>query len=150
MKQAKQQVKESFNRYLSDKGLKATLQRNIILDAFIDLDGHAHADELYLILRAKHPSIGQATVYRAMKLFAEAGIAREINFGDGVTRYERTTQGERHDHLVCSGCGTVTEFENSAVEQRQIEIAQGLGFLIQSLKIELRGVCSSCLTQPTV
>jgi len=144
----KQHVKEKFHRYLSDRGLKGTLQRNIILDAFIDLDRHIHADELYLILRARHPNIGNATVYRALKLFAESGIAREIHFGDGVTRYEKATQGERHDHLVCSGCGTVTEFENSALEQRQVEIALGLGFQIESLKIELRGVCSRCLIQP--
>lgn len=147
MKQMKQHVKERFNGYLSETGLKATLQRNIILDAFIDLDRHIHADELFLILRAKHPNIGHATVYRALKLFAESGIAREIHFGDGVTRYEKATLGERHDHLVCSNCGTVTEFENGATEKRQTEIAVSLGFQIESLKIELRGVCSSCLTQ---
>ncbi|WP_268898722.1 transcriptional repressor [Geomonas anaerohicana] len=37
------------------------------------------ADELYLILRGTHPNIGHATVYRALRLFAAAGIAREVN-----------------------------------------------------------------------
>ena len=148
MKQIKQKVKDDFNAFLSQKGLKATLQRNLILDAFLDLDRPAHIDELYRILRSRHSNVGHATVYRALKLFAESGVAREIHFGDGVTRYEQARQGERHDYLVCSDCGTVTEFENSSIEQHQVEIAKSLGFIIESLKIELRGVCSRCLMQP--
>lgn len=144
----KQKVKQEFNSFLLKKRLKATLQRSLILDAFLDLDRPTNVDELYLRLRSRHSNVGHATVYRALKLFAEAGLAREINFGDGITRYERARQGERHDYLVCSDCGTVTEFENSTVEQRQVEIAQSLGFMIESLKIELRGVCSRCLLQP--
>ena len=149
MKQIKQKVKEHFNAFLSQKGLKATLQRSLILDAFLDLDRPAHIDELYLILRSKHSNVGHATVYRALKLFAESGVAREIHFGDGVTRYEQARQGQRHDYLVCSDCGTVTEFENSSIERRQVEIAKNLGFMIESLKIELRGVCNRCSKQPT-
>lgn len=78
MKQIKQKVKEQFNAFLSQKGLKATLQRNLILDAFLDLDRPAHIDELYLILRSKHSNAGHATVYRTLKLFAESGLAREF------------------------------------------------------------------------
>lgn len=148
MKQVKQKVKEEFNAFLSRKGLKVTLQRNLVLDAFLDLDRPAHIDELYLALRAKHSNIGHATVYRALRLFTESGIAREIHFGDGITRYQPARRGQRHDYLVCSDCGTVTEFENSTVEQRQLEIAQSLGFIVENLKIELRGICNRCLSQP--
>jgi len=149
VKQVKQKVKERFNAFLLQKGLKATLQRNLILDAFLDLGRPTHIDELYLLLRSRQSNVGHATVYRALKLFAESGLARAIHFGDGVTRYEQARQGQRHDYLVCSDCGTVTEFENSSIEQRQVEIARGLGFMIESLKIELRGVCSRCLMRPS-
>lgn len=125
------------------------MQRNLILDAFLDLQRPTHIDELYLVLRSRHANVGHATVYRALKLFAESGLAREIHFGDGITRYEPARQGQRNDYLVCSDCGTATEFDNSTVEQRQAEIARSLGFMIESLKIELRGVCSRCLVQPS-
>lgn len=147
MNQIKQTVREEFNRFLAEKGLKATLQRNLILDAFMDLDRHTHVDELYLMLRAQHASIGHATVYRALRLFAESGLAREVNFGDGITRYQLTRKGERHDYLVCSDCGTATGFDNSGTEERQQEIARSLGFYLVSLKIEMRGVCSRCLPE---
>jgi Fur family transcriptional regulator, ferric uptake regulator len=119
----KRNTKEMFKHYLARRGLKTTQQRRIILDAFIDLDRHLHVDEFYPILRAKHPRIGHATVYRALKLFAESEVAREIHFGDGVTRYEKVTHGEHHDHLVCTTCGAVTEFANKAIGLLQKEIA---------------------------
>jgi len=141
----KQTAKEKFQKYLSDRGLKSTEQRGIILEAFLDLGRHLHVDEFYPILRARHPNIGHATVYRALKLFAESGIAREIHFGDGITRYEEATQGERHDHLVCVVCGTITEFKNNTLELLQGEISKDHGFRIETIKMELRGVCAACL-----
>ncbi|GFO65269.1 transcriptional repressor [Geomonas paludis] len=146
MNQTKRKVKEQFHLFLSNKGLKGTLQRSLILDAFLDLDRSTHIDELYLILRGKHPNIGHATVYRALRLFASAGIAREINLGDGLTRYG-VAGGRRHDYLVCNDCGTVTEFENGSIERYQAEVARSMGFTVQSLKIELRGVCNRCMAQ---
>ncbi|QWV93685.1 transcriptional repressor [Geomonas oryzisoli] len=147
MNQSKQKVKEQFHRFLSKKRLKATLQRSLILDAFLDLDRSTHIDELYLVLRGRHHHIGHATVYRALRLFIAAGIAREIYLGDGLTRYQVDGQGQRRDYLVCNDCGTVTEFDNSSTERHQDEAARTMGFTVQSLKIELRGLCSRCLTQ---
>lgn len=145
--QSKQKVKEQFHLFLSKKGLKGTMQRNLILDAFMNLDRPTHIDELYLQLRSKHPNIGYATVYRTLRLFAASGIARDFNLGDGLTRYELAGRGKRHDYLVCTDCGTVTELENSSTERHQADVARSVGFTVESLKIELRGICSNCSAQ---
>ena len=142
--QMKQQVKEQFNQFLSRKHLKTTLQRNLVVDAMVELGRHTNVDELYLLLRAKHPYIGHATVYRALRLLAESGLAREINLGDGITRYQLARKGERRDYLVCSRCGSVTEFENCTVEKEQLKLAHSLGFTVETLKIELKGLCRHC------
>ncbi|GLI39794.1 transcriptional repressor [Geobacter hydrogenophilus] len=141
MKRAKQKI---FQDYIARQGLKSTRQRDIILDAFLSSDRHLSIEELYLKLRAKHPNIGYATVYRTLKLFAESGIAREIHFGDGQTRYEHVSEGEHHDHLVCTGCGTIIEFENESIEKLQDEVAVAHGFLIKHHKLELYGLCAKC------
>jgi Fur family ferric uptake transcriptional regulator len=141
MKRVKKQI---FQEYITRQGLKSTRQRDIILDAFLSSDRHMSIEELYLKLRAKHPNIGYATVYRTLKLFAESGIAREMQFGDGQTRYEHVTEGEHHDHLVCTGCGTIIEFENETIEKLQGEVADSHGFLIQTHKLELYGLCVKC------
>ncbi len=135
---------KAFREFIAHKGLKSTRQRDIILESFLSSARHISIEELYLKLRAKHPSIGYATVYRTLKLFAESGIAREIQFGDGQTRYEHATEGEHHDHLVCTRCGTIIEFENETIEQLQQEVAVSHGFQIENHKLELYGVCVKC------
>ena len=141
MKRAK---KKLFHDFIIRKGLKSTRQRDIILECFLSSERHMSIEELYLKLRTRHPGIGYATVYRTLKLFAEAGIANEIQFGDGQTRYEHVNEGEHHDHLVCTRCGAITEFENESIEKLQAEVADSQGFLIETHKMELYGLCAKC------
>jgi len=140
----KRAKKKLFQDFIAAKGLKSTRQRDLVLECFLASDSHLSTEELYLKVRAKYPSIGFATVYRTLKLFAEAGIAREIHFGDGQSRYEHVAEGEHHDHLVCTRCGSVQEFENEAIEKLQQEVAEQFGFKVETHKLELYGICSKC------
>ena len=141
MKASKKQI---FQNFALSKGLKSTRQRDMILDCFLSCDQHLSTEELYLKLKESMPGIGFATVYRTLKLFAESGIAREIQFGDGQTRYEHLHAGEHHDHLVCTRCGAIMEFENETIEKLQAEVARNHGFTIVNHKLELYGICAKC------
>lgn len=136
--------KELFRKFVARQGLKSTRQRETILDVFLGSKRHMSVEELYEKLRAAHPRIGYATVCRTLKLFAQSGIAHEIRFGDGRTRYEPVAAGEHHDHLVCTACGMIAEFENSKIEELQAAVADSHDFLIRSHKLELYGLCAKC------
>jgi Fur family ferric uptake transcriptional regulator len=140
----KRAKKKQFQDFITARGLKSTRQRDLVLECFLASDSHLSTEELYLKVRAKNPAIGYATVYRTLKLFAEAGIAREIHFGDGQSRYEHVAEGEHHDHMVCTRCGSVQEFQNETIENLQQEIAAQFGFLVETHKMELYGICSKC------
>jgi Fur family transcriptional regulator, ferric uptake regulator len=140
----KRAKKKQFHDFMAQQGLKSTRQRDIVLDTFLASDRHLSTEELYLKVRAKYPTIGYATVYRTLKLFADSGIAREIHFGDNQTRYEHVAEGEHHDHLVCTRCGAVQEFENEAIERLQQEVAEKFGYLVETHKLEMYGVCPKC------
>ncbi len=136
--------RKTFREFITKQGLKSTRQRDLILEFFLASQQHLSIEELYLKLRAKHPGIGYATVCRTLKLFSQAGIAHEIHFGDGQTRYEHVTADEHHDHLVCTSCGMIEEFENKTIEEIQLAVADSPGFLINSHKLELYGLCARC------
>lgn len=136
--------KKAFNSFAASKGLRSTRQRDVILDIFLSTHQHVSVEELYLKIKASNPGIGHATVYRTLKLFVEAGLAREILLHDGQTRYEHVMAGEHHDHLVCTGCNGIIEFENETIEKLQDEIAALHGFLIRSHKLEIYGLCADC------
>lgn len=136
--------KKAFNDFAASKGLRSTRQRDIILDIFLSTHQHISVEELYLKIKKSNPGIGQATVYRTLKLFAAADLAREILLHDGQTRYEHGAAGEHHDHLVCTGCNAIIEFEDKTIEKRQKEIATHYGFFIRSHKLEIYGLCANC------
>ena len=136
--------REALTRYLEDHHLKHTKQREAILEAFLETTGHVTSEDLYQRIRGKHPNIGFTTVYRTMKLLSECGLAEARNFGDGQTRYEAAVGRHHHDHLICTQCGAIIEFENNRIEALQEMVARRHGFRVISHKMELYGLCRDC------
>lgn len=137
-------LKQCFKDYLAREGLKSTSQREIILDEFLRAGSHLSTEDLYLRLRKKNPHIGYATVHRTLKLFSDSGIAAERQFGDGQTRFEVASDEEHHDHLICTRCNTIVEFENSEIERLQDIVAREHGFSIERHRLEIFGLCPRC------
>jgi Fur family ferric uptake transcriptional regulator len=136
--------RELLQAHMAKKGLRSTDQRRAIVEAFFLAPNHVSIEELLSQVRAEHPKVGYATVYRTLKLLAECGVANERQFGDGLTRYELADESSHHDHLICVECGAITEFEEPRIEELQEEIAARHGFELSTHKHELYGVCASC------
>lgn len=145
-----QEKKRAFNLYATQQGLRSTRQRDIILDIFLASHEHLSVEELYFKVKTAHPGIGQATVYRTLKLFVEAGLAREMTLPDGQTRYEHLLADEHHDHLICTRCNAIIEFEDETIERLQREIAVRYGFSLTGHKMQLYGLCPACGAKPAV
>lgn len=133
-----------LQRYMAQHGLKSTRQRTLIIDTFFDLDGHHTVEDLWARVRQQDTKVSVATVYRTMKLLSECGLAHARNFGDGQTRYEAAVGRHHHDHLICTRCGLIVEFENDRIEQLQDAVARKHGFTVISHKMELYGLCRNC------
>ncbi len=135
---------ERIKWYLKEKGLKQSLKREIIASVFFGADKHFSVEGLYDIIKEQEPDISFSTVYRALKLFKKAGLAKASRFMDGVTRYEPVHPEEHHDHLICLGCGRIIEFTNKDIEKLQKGVAKVHGFELISHKLELYGYCDEC------
>src|SRR5204862_402288 len=82
-----------------------TAQRELILDVFLETEGHSSAEDRYQLIKAPDPTVGFTTVYRTPKLLTECGLAREERFSDGHTRAQHPNKHQHHDHLICADCG---------------------------------------------
>lgn len=131
-----------LQEHLSKHQLKLTRQREQILSVFLRME-HITAEQMYRLLAKKDPHIGLATIYRTLNLFCEAGLAQARHFG-AQTQYDNVAHKGHHDHLICTSCGKIVEFENCEIERLQEEVAAKHGFTIQTHKLELYGLCSSC------
>jgi Fur family ferric uptake transcriptional regulator len=144
-REARQRLHTRLDAYMVKKGLRSTVQRRVIVDAFLDGAAHVTIEDLLSEARKRDRRIGYATVYRTLKLLAESGVAAERRFDDGLSRYELADEATtHHDHLICTSCGGITEFEEPAIETLQEEIARRHGFRMTSHKHELYGVCAPC------
>lgn len=138
--------KQVFSEHIQKSGLRRTAQRDLILEIFLQTEEHLSSENLYWLVREKDPTVGQTTVYRTLKLLTEAGLAREVRFGDGKTYYEHHYNHEHHDHMICTECGTVVEFFSPEIEDLQESIAAEYGFKLTQHSMRIFGVCGECQT----
>src|SRR6267378_4662878 len=135
---------EVLLEHIQKRGLKRTAQRDLILDIFLRTEEHLSSEDLYRLVKHEDPSIGQTTVYRTLKLLSEAGLAREVRFGDGVTHYEHNYKHEHHDHMICSECGRIIEFFSAELEAIQEAMAAKHRFEVTQHLLRIIGVCAEC------
>ena len=133
-----------FQNHLRRVGLKQTAQRDIILRAFLDTRDHLSTDELYRLVKKKDDTIGFTTVYRTLKLLAECGLASEVAFNDGITRYEAQYNRRNHHHMVCTECGSSVEFFSPEIERVEQEIGRANHYTTTRHTFQIYGICESC------
>ena len=151
VKKQERYKEEDFRKIIRSMGLKITDQRLMILNCLHDaenrsLDRHVTAQELFEKVAKKDSSIGFATVYRFLRDLANKNFVTEVRMGGQASRYEITTK-EHHDHLTCTKCGKIFEFENKKIEKLQLQVAEYFGFVLTNHILELYGLCSSCQTK---
>ena len=133
-----------FEEHIARRGYRMTRQRAVILEIFLKKEGHLSPEELYGLVRAKEPTVGRATVYRMLRLMNEADLARKVDLGDGLSRYEHKYGHAHHDHLICLRCGKAIEVVDEEIESLQEKLASKHGFKLTAHEMDLFGLCPSC------
>jgi Fur family ferric uptake transcriptional regulator len=134
---------ETLKRIIRDMGLKVTEQRLAILEALSRGRAHVSAQEVFERVKRQHEDMGFATVYRFLRNLTEKNFVTEVRMGGLPARYELTPRSH-HDHLTCSECGKIVEFENRDIEQLQHLVARNNGFQLTGHVLELYGICPEC------
>ena len=121
-------------------------KRDLIVNLFLQQEGHLSADDLVDVVRRDGGKISRATVYRTLQWMVEAGIARKVDFGEGRFRFEHSYRHPRHFHLICKSCNQSSEFLSSDVEGLIEEIAAARGFEARKSVVQIYGTCETCRT----
>jgi Fur family ferric uptake transcriptional regulator len=132
------------NQQIKQAGLKVTHPRVTILSILENSrQRHLSAEDVYKELLTAEEEIGLATVYRVLTQFEGAGLVVRHHFEGGQSVFE-LNRGGHHDHLVCVKCGTVVEFVEDVIEERQRAIAKQHGFSMEDHSLVIYGICPSC------
>ncbi|MBT4962717.1 MAG: ferric iron uptake transcriptional regulator [Francisellaceae bacterium] len=135
---------ESKKEHIKNAGLKVTTARVVILGIFEQKpNAHFSAEDLYHVLVAEGYDFSLATVYRVLTQFEKAGMLMKHRFEEEKSVYELASD-EHHDHLVCVKCGKIEEFNDSIIEQRQVEVAKKFNFKMTEHSLSMYGLCNVC------
>ena len=135
---------DRFETFLREHGQKVTKPRRIILEAFLNTEGHLSTEDILREAKKHDPGIGQATVFRTIRLIEDAGLAREAVQEDGARTFEHLADHPHHDHLLCTECGKIIEFLSPTIEKEQQKIFVKYGFRPIGHNMELLGLCPEC------
>ncbi len=140
-----EELLNDFKQLLKDNSLKFTIQREVILETLYNSDEHLTPESLHHLIQKKHPDLktGIATIYRTLSLLEESNMVTSLSFGAQGKKYELGAK-EHHDHLICTECGTITEFVDEEIEARQHLITDKLGFKMSDHSMQIYGVCKNC------
>jgi Fur family ferric uptake transcriptional regulator len=135
---------EHFRKFLQDGQYRITSERFDVLDAVLAWNDHFDADNLFIYLKNSGSKVSRATVYKTLALLHECGLVSRYRFSQGHAQYEKTTDRPHHDHMVCTRCGKIIEFENSRVERLQDDSCAQHGFTPTYHSFQIFGICAEC------
>lgn len=115
-----------------------------MLDAVLAWNDHFDADNLFIYLKNNGSKVSRATVYKTLNLLHECGLVSRYRFSQGHAQYEKTTDRPHHDHMVCTCCSKIIEFENSRVERLQDDSCAQYGFTPSYHSFQIFGICADC------
>lgn len=131
-----EEVGESTLRRL---GIRVTGPRQAVARHLAGIKGSFQAESIARDL----PNVGRATIYRTLKLLTEAGVLCKTTMHDGSPRYSFDSSSHHH-HLICSTCGSVSEFHDAQLEELLHELAGKVPVQVLGHRVELYITCSEC------
>ncbi|MCR5438939.1 MAG: transcriptional repressor [Selenomonas sp.] len=128
---------------LREHGFKVTPQRLAVYDVLAHTTAHPNAETIYQELQPYYPTMSLATVYKALAILCEVGLAQELNLGEEAFRYDANTS--HHPHVRCTCCGRVDDIMgNLSSEAMEQQAAVETGYAITDHQYYFFGICPEC------
>jgi Fur family transcriptional regulator, peroxide stress response regulator len=136
---------EDIRNKFSEKGLKITPQRVVILEAIYKLNNHPTADNIIEYIRESHPNIATGTVYKVLETLVENGLIKKVTTDKDIMRYDGII--ENHHHLYCSECDLIEDYKDEELDkllQNHFKNKNIKGFKIEDIVLQIRGTFNKC------
>lgn len=137
---------ETILEAFEEQGLRHTRPRRLIALRLAELAAGGQdfaTDDLWHALQRADPTLGRATVYRAVDILVERGLLDRVAFSDGSHRYRMCSE-RHHHHLTCTHCHRIVEVDACLPSAILAAIAERADFAVEGHTIEIFGRCAAC------
>lgn len=126
-------------------GTKRSKQRERILQLLRSTRSHPTAEWVFENVREQIPHISLGTVYRNLNVLKQQGRIQELDFGEGLKRYDAFT--DPHYHFVCDECGVVRDLDVPPQTDLNERVRAAIPGSIRTHRLDFFGICSECLAK---
>jgi Fur family transcriptional regulator, peroxide stress response regulator len=134
---------EDIISLLKNEQVRITPQRQEMIAILKNSKEHWTAEEIFNELGKQFSSVSITTVYNNLKLFVKLGLVEELQFGEGLSKFE--WKSEEHYHIICSNCGKIEDFYYPQLKEVEA-FAQDLSkYKIKNHQLQFYGTCKNCL-----
>ncbi|SHK74901.1 Fur family transcriptional regulator [Actinacidiphila paucisporea] len=128
---------------LRERGWRLTAQRRVVAEVLDGEHVHLTADEVHARAIARLPEISRATVYNTLGEMVTIGEVTEVATDGRAKRYDPNAH-QPHQHLICTGCGTVRDVHPHGDLLAALPAGERFGFTVATAEVTYRGVCPDC------
>lgn len=139
---ASQTAMSEFAEACRKAGLKLTHQRLEIYKEIAAVTDHPSAEDLYLRVKGRLPTVSLDTVYRTLDTFERHGLAHKVPVIKGPARYDAGMRP--HHHCVCAKCRKIMDLEWHAVDAVELPPETQQWGKVTDRYVQLYGVCARC------
>ncbi len=137
-------MKSSQERTILEKfEIQPTQNRQTILSIFLKNSGPLDTQFILDELNKKKTNMDRVTVFRTINSFVDSKLLNKLEFNEGKSRYELTTQ-KHHHHLICNTCDVVVCVDECGISEVEKRIEQEAGFKTATHRVEFFGICRNC------
>lgn len=130
---------------LENAGYRLTTPRRVLAELISARDGAAFtAADLVAEVRSSGQGIGRATIFRAIDLLERVGAVERLDRPTGEHAYVVCVPAHHH-HLICARCDRSIEVGDLGLGAIAREVTRRTGYRIDGHRLELFGLCPSCL-----
>lgn len=119
-----------------------TIQKELILNAVMEMHRHVTAEEVYNYVKNEHSTIGKGTVYRNLNILAGEGRVRKVEIPGGADCFDFMLK--KHYHVKCIKCGRVFDVDMDEIKELESFIHDKQGFEFLDYDILFKGICREC------
>ena len=109
--------------------------------------GQMSAYDIAAEMRADNPKIAPTTIYRAMAVLTDKGLAHRVESTNAFMACRHDGEHDAAILSVCDSCGGVDESIAPELAQQMTSAAQRVGFAPKRHVMEVHGVCATCEPQ---
>jgi len=119
-----------------------TIQKELVLNAVLEMHRHVTAEEVYNFIKNEYPTIGKGTVYRNLSILVDEGKIRKVEITGGADCFDFMLK--KHYHVKCIKCARVFDVDMDEIKELESFIHDKQGFEFLDYDILFKGICREC------